>query len=173
MPRRPRMFLDGAMYHVYNRFARGGRSFEEHDAAQVFVHLLKEVKERDGLVIYAWALLPTHFHLLLRTVERPLWRSMASVGSQYSRWLNRREGVRGPAWQSRYKAKLVHDQRYFDQLVVYVHLNPVAAGLAKDPAQWRWSGHSELVRKQPQPLLDHDRAIPPLHWRGRVASAAA
>ncbi len=159
MPRSPRIFVDGAMYHVYNKLARGGRSFEEDEGAQVFVDLLKEIKKRDGLVIYAWAILPTHFHILLRTVERPLWRSMASLASQYSRWLNRREKVRGPAWQSRYKAKLVEEQRYFDQLVVYIHLNPVVACLVQDPAEWRWSGHAELVTDNPQPLLDCDEML--------------
>jgi len=50
-------------------------------------------------------------------------------------------------WQSRYKAKLVEDQRYFDQLMVYIHLNPVKAGVVEDPARYRWSGHRELIRK--------------------------
>jgi hypothetical protein len=79
---------------------------------------------------------------------------------RYSKSVNRRHGVRGPVWQSRYKAKLVEDQRYFDQLVVYVHLNPVVAGLVRDPGTWRWCGHREIVRQTKNPLVDVDEVLP-------------
>jgi len=65
------------------------------------------------------------------------------------------EGVLGPVWQSRYKAKLVEDQRYFDQLMVYIHLNPVKAGMVEDPARYRWSGHRELIRKVKGPETEN------------------
>jgi putative transposase len=48
-------------------------------------------------------------------------------------------------WQSRYKAKLVEDEAYLYQLIAYIHLNPVSAGLAQDPAEWSWSGHQEVL----------------------------
>ncbi len=94
------------MYHVYCRLARGGASLGGVEEAPAFVSLLAEVKERDDLIVYAWCALPTHYHLLVRTTQRELWRSMATLHSRYSRWLNRRQGVMGHAWQSRYKAKL-------------------------------------------------------------------
>lgn len=147
------------MYHVYNRLARGARFFEEETEAQEVVDLLREVKRRDGLLVYAWCLLPTHYHLLVRTTSRPLWRSLATAQVRYSKSVNRRHGVRGPVWQSRYKAKLVEDQRYFDQLVVYVHLNPVVAGLVSDPGTWRWGGHREIVRQTKNPLVDVDEVL--------------
>ena len=159
MPRRPRVFLEGGMYHVYNRLARGARFFEEEAEAQALVDLLREVKRRDGLLVYAWCVLPTHYHVLIRTTSRPLWRSLVTVQVRYSKSVNRRHRVRGPVWQSRYKAKLVEDQRYFDQLVVYVHLNPVAAGLVSDPGEWPWSGHREIVKRSKDPLVDIDEVL--------------
>ena len=48
-------------------------------------------------------------------------------------------------WQGRFKAKLVDDERYLEQLIVYVHLNPVAAGIAGRPKEHRWSGHREVL----------------------------
>jgi len=56
---------------------------------------------------------------------------MCAVQHRYALEFNRRRGVLGPVWQSRYKAKLVEDQRYFDQLMVYIHLNPVKAGIGE------------------------------------------
>jgi len=159
MPRRPRVFVEGGMYHVYSRLARGGTSLGGVEEATTFVSLLGEVKERDDLIVYAWCVLPTHYHLLARTTRRALWRTMATLHSRYSRWLNRRQGVMGPTWQSRYKAKLVEDQRYFDQLVAYIHLNPVKAGLVKDPGKWTFSGHYELVKRTRCSVLDVDEML--------------
>ncbi len=159
MPRRPRIFIDGGMYHVCNRLTRGGRDFEECDQAHAFVTEMIKVKSRDSLIVYAWCLLPTHYHLLVRTSTRPLWRSMATVGLAMTRQINRKAKMKGPGWQSRYKAKIVEDQQYFDRLVAYVHLNPVAAGVVSDPGLWRWCGHWEIVHDHQPPLIDADETL--------------
>ena len=159
MPRRPRVFVEGGMYHVYCRLARGSSSLGGKEEATAFVAILAEVKKRDDLIVYAWCVMPTHYHLLVRTTGRELWRSMATLHSRFSWWLNRRQGVMGPAWQSRYKAKLVEDQRYFDQLVVYIHLNPVTAGLVEDSGRWRFGGHFELVNRKRRAVLDVDEML--------------
>lgn len=159
MPRTPRVFVDGGMYHVYNRLARGERSFADPTEADAFVDVMSRVKKRDRLTIYAWCVLPTHYHALLTTSNRPLWRSMSTLGHTITRRINRKAGVRGPGWQSRYKSKLVTDQTYFDRLVVYIHLNPVVAGLVEDPGMWRWSGHWEIVRRKQAALIDADQML--------------
>jgi hypothetical protein len=53
----------------------------------------------------------------------------------------------------------VKDPKYLNQLMAYIHLNPVKAGLAEDPADYRWSGHAELVRKVKKPVVDVDHAL--------------
>ena len=159
MPRRVRIEIEGGLYHVYNRVGQGQRPFSDDIEAATFVDLLRDVKKRDGFVVFAWCLLPNHFHVALRTRSVPLWRTMRSLQHRYALGFNRRRGVLGPVWQSRYKAKLVEDQRYFDQLMVYIHLNPVKAGIVEDPAHYRWSGHRELVRKVKEPLIDADDAL--------------
>jgi hypothetical protein len=75
-------------------------------------------------------------------------------------------------WQSRYKAKLVQDQGYFNQLLAYIHLNPVEAEIVDDPAQYWWSGHRELVRKVRDPLIDVDDALMGFGTSLRSARAA-
>jgi putative transposase len=172
MPRRVRVEVEGGLYHVYNRVGQGQRPFSDDDEAASFVDLLREVKRRDGLVVFAWCVLPNHFHLAVRTRSVPLWRTMRAVQHRYALEFNRRRGVLGPVWQSRYKAKLVEDQRYFDQLMVYIHLNPVKAGMVEDPARYRWSGHRELIRKVKEPLIDVDDALSGFGTTLRSARAA-
>ena len=159
MPRRVRVEVEGGLYHVYNRIGQGQHPFSDDIEAATFVDLLLDMKKRDGLVVFAWCLLPNHFHLAVRTRSVPLWRTMRALQHRYALGFNRRRGVLGPVWQSRYKAKLVEDQRYFDQLMVYIHLNPVKAGIVEDPARYQWSGHRELVRKVKEPLIDVDDAL--------------
>ena len=67
--------------------------------------------------------------------------------------------VSGPLWQDRYQAKLVEDQRYLDRLLAYIHVNPVAAGLAEDPAKYRWSGHRDILGLRKKPLVDVDEVL--------------
>ena len=57
MPRNPRVFVEGGIYHVYNRFASGEAVFADPDAALEFIELLRFVKKRDGWTIFAWVLM--------------------------------------------------------------------------------------------------------------------
>jgi hypothetical protein len=77
----------------------------------------------------------------------------------YSRRFNKRHGRTGSLWQSRYKAKYIEDGSYLGQLVIYVHLNPVSAGLVKDPAEYVFGGHREIKRKIRSALVDIDETL--------------
>ncbi|MBI4914522.1 MAG: transposase, partial [Acidobacteria bacterium] len=159
MPRRPRLFVEGLIYHVYNRVGRGEAPFKLDDEADRFVSLLGDVKRRDGLTVFAWCLMPNHFHLAVRTSTVPLWRSMRFLQHRYAQAFNRRCRVFGPLWQSRYKARPVTEQVSLLRLLAYIHLNPVAAGMVDDPERYRWSGHRELVRRAPGGLVDADEVF--------------
>ena len=154
MPRQPRVFAEGLAYHVYNHVARGERPFAVDREAELFVTLLRETRKRDDLTVLAWCVMPNHYHLLLRVGEVPLWRSMHHIQHRFAVEANRRRGVAGPLWQSRYKAKVIDDQSYLDRLIGYIHLNPVSAGLVRDPVRYRWSGHLDLLGRRHDPLAD-------------------
>lgn len=159
MPRAPRVFIEGGIYHVYNRVTRGERVFAEDGEAQRFVDLMLEIKQRDGLVVLAWCVMSNHYHLAVRCTSVPLWRSLASVQLKIARAYNAHYRVHGPFWQGRYKAKLVDDPDYLRQLILYIHLNPVVAGIARKPEEFVWSGHREVVRKIREPLVDPDQLL--------------
>jgi putative transposase len=159
MPRAKRLFFDGAVYHVYNRLARGERVFTSDDMASKFAELLREVTTRDGVTVFAWVVLPNHYHLALQAGAAPLARTMKTLHWRTTRRVNWKMGVFGPLWQGRYRAKLVEDQRYLDRLLAYIHLNPVAAGLAEDPAKYRWSGHRDILGLRKKPIVDVDEVL--------------
>jgi len=159
MPRRPRNFVEGGIYHVYNRFARGADIFGEGDEAGRFLQLLRKVKNRDGLTVFAWCMMTNHYHLAVRLGPVSLSRTMGYVQARFGQSYNRRHGSSGPRWQSRYKARMVEDSRYLSQLIAYIHLNPVAAKIVDDPAEYLYSGHRELIRKTREPLTDVEQTL--------------
>jgi len=159
VPRRNRVFLEGGIFHVYNRVGRGEMIFADEDEATAFVEQLRSVKVRDGLKVFAWCLMSNHYHLALRCGAVPLSRSMKSLQQGATRGFNARHRVYGPMWQGRYRAKLVEDQRYLDGLLAYIHLNPVSAGIVDDPAEYRLSGHREILGRVRTPVADSDEVL--------------
>ncbi len=145
MPRHRRLFLAGAIYHVYCRVARGEYVFDDDFEAVEFIEVLRKVRDLDGWTIFAWCLMGNHYHLVLRTKDIDLWRSMARLQGSVSRSYNRRRRFLGRLWQSRYRARVIDSEEYFRQVIAYVHLNPVAAGIVTDPAEYVFSGHREVI----------------------------
>ena len=86
MPRAPRNLLEGGLYHVYNRFARGGEIFAERGEAERFVEMIREAKRRDGFSLYAWCLMSNHYHLAVRTSAVPLSRTSSARCSRAGLW---------------------------------------------------------------------------------------
>jgi REP element-mobilizing transposase RayT len=160
MSRRPRVLIEGAVYHVYNRTVQSLQVFETDDDAALFLELLRQLAARDGWTIFAFCLLPSHFHIVLRSGAPPIARGMGRLQAQFSQRWNRSKRSRGPVWQGRYKAKMVEDEGYLYQLIAYVHLNPVVAGFVEDPAQWRRSGHLDLIGKRKDPIVAVGAVLP-------------
>jgi REP element-mobilizing transposase RayT len=112
-----------------------------------FVARLATLATKGALTVYAWALLPNHAHLLLRTGARPLARSMRSLLTGYAGAFNRRHQRVGHLFQNRYKSIVVEEEPYLLELVRYLHLNPLRAHVVADLRtldHYPWTGHSAL-----------------------------
>jgi REP element-mobilizing transposase RayT len=119
-----------------------------------FVARVAALAEAGGWTVYAWALLPNHAHLLLRTGARPLPRGMRSLLTGYAGAFNRRHHRVGHLFQNRFKSIVVEEDRYLLELVRYLHLNPLRAGVVPTLAgleRYPWSGHSALLGRRPRP----------------------
>lgn len=129
MPRGPRLDAPGALHHVMARGLDRQLIFRDGRDRDDFVRRLASLAEAGALGIYAWALLPNHFHFLVRTAHRPLSRAMRSLLTGYAGAFNRRHRRTGHLFQNRYKSIVVEEETYFLELVRYLHLNPVRAGV--------------------------------------------
>jgi REP element-mobilizing transposase RayT len=120
---------------------------EDTDRAD-FVARLAALCREGHLVVYAWALMPNHFHLLVRTGQSPLFRSMKKLLTGYVVNFNRRHKRVGHLFQNRYKSIICEADRYLLELTRYLHLNPLRGGLVQGLGALRrypWTGHAALM----------------------------
>jgi len=112
--------------------------------------------------VYAWALMPNHFHLLVRTEEVSLERSMRSLLTGFATVFNRRHERVGHLFQNRYKSVVCEAERYFLELVRYIHLNPLRAGIVRhidDLDEYVYTGHSALLSTVPRDWQSTDEVL--------------
>ena len=141
MARKPRIEYSGAFYHVITRGNRKETIFFDAEDREKFLDKLLEYKKRYNFILYAYTLMNNHIHLLIETEETPLSKIMQGLLQSHAQWHNRKYKTVGHLFQGRYKAILCDRNEYLLVLVRYIHLNPVRAGIVKDPADYRWSSH--------------------------------
>jgi putative transposase len=136
MARKPRIHFPGAVYHVILRGNAGQAVFfDDADRYRFFLYLQYSV-ERFGCRIHSYCLMTNHIHLVLQTDEIPLSRIMQNISLRYTKWINYTQKRMGHLFQGRYKALLLDADRYLMELVRYIHLNPVRAGMVVVPDEY-------------------------------------
>ncbi len=156
MGRRPRIHFAGAFYHVIARGNRGQKLFREDGDHRLYLHLLKEYKDRFGYCLYAYALMPTHIHLLMEAGATALSKVMQVLQFRYTRNFNIKYRKWGHLFQGRYKAILCERDSYLLELSAYLHLNPVRARLVDDPSKYAWSSYPSYLGREKGGLVDGD-----------------
>lgn len=156
MPRGPRFIFQNAFYHVFNRGINKQEIFLSEGDYQFFLRKLHVLKNKYDHSIYALCLMPNHFHISIQTRKAPISKIMASLTTSYSMYFNRTYDHFGPVFQNRFKSILVENDPYFIKLSQYIYLNPVKAGLVKNPLIYQYSSIREALGKEPLHYLDED-----------------
>ena len=129
MPRKSRIDAPGALHHVIARGIERGQIFRNDGDRSHFLIRLGDILTETNTACYAWALIPNHFHLLLRTGNVTISTTMRRLLTGYANWFNRRHRRYGHLFQNRYKSILCQEDAYLLELVRYIHLNPLRAGI--------------------------------------------
>ena len=151
MPRQSRLDAPGTLHQVIGRGIEGSKIFRGRGDREDFLDRLAKLCEAKALSVYAWALLGTHFHLLVRSGNQSLSQSMRQLLTGYVVNFNRRHKRYGHLFQNRYKSILCEEDPYLLELTRYIHLNPLRARVVKDLRElrvYRWAGHSGIMGKQ-------------------------
>ena len=159
MPRKSRIDAPGALHHIIARGIKRSRIFENNADRDNFLSRLGHILSDTKTACYAWALIPNHFHLLLRTGTVSISTIMRRLLSGYALWYNRRHGH---LFQNRYKSILCQEDAYLLELVRYIHLNPLRAGLVPNLEildRYPYCGHSVLMGKINNRWQDTDKVL--------------
>ena len=141
MPRSIRIQYEGAVYHVTSRGNERRKIVLDDGDRWLFLRVLEQTIQEHGLTCHAWVLMDNHYHLLLETPDGNLSTGMKHLNGIYTQRFNRSHHRVGHLFQGRYKAILVDKNTYLLELCRYVVLNPVRAGMVKEPKDWKWSSY--------------------------------
>jgi len=145
MARPLRLLVADGHYHVTARsWDRSPLYRGDADRLQ-FLGQLKHAVGRFDWRCLAYCLMDNHFHLVLRTPLANLPRGMQRLNSGYAQWFNRQRERKGPVFEDRYHAELIQRDAHLLEVYRYVALNPVRAGVCRDPCEYRWSSHRAIA----------------------------
>ena len=160
MARLARVVVAGLPHHVTQRGNRRQTVFFCEEDYQAYKDLVGEWCRKCAVDVWAYCLMTNHVHLILvPSTPDGLRQALGEAHRRYTRRVNFREGWRGHLWQDRF-ASCVMDEAHLLAAARYVELNPVQAGLVRDPGAYPWSSAAAHLRGEDdgfvraQPLRD-------------------
>jgi len=151
MSRPIRIEFSGAFYHVTARGDRRENIYDDDIDRERFLEILGQIIEGFNWVCHAYCLMSNHYHLLIETPDGNLSKGMRQLNGVFTQASNRRHQRSGHLFQGRYKAILVDSDTYLMELMRYVVLNPVRAGMEDQPGKWPWSSYNAMVGETSAP----------------------
>jgi putative transposase len=136
---RQKMNAPGVMSHITQRASGAELLFREKDDYLEMLARLKQICQICQVELIAFVLMPNHIHFLLYQNEANLHEAMRDLFSQYARRYNKKYERKGHLFGGRYRQAVCLDESYFLAVSLYIHLNPVRAGLVVQPMDYRWS----------------------------------
>jgi len=162
MPRQARLDVPGVLQHVIARGIERREIFSDEFDYHFFTHRLGKLLGDTLTHCLAWALLPNHFHILLRAGSTALSVFMRRLLTSYAVSYNRRHRRSGHLFQNRYKSILCDQEPYLLELVRYIHLNPIRSGVVHDFAglmNYSWCGDGALMGLCEVPWQEADEVL--------------
>jgi len=149
------IYTKGGFYHIYNRGCNKELIFfSEHD----YHYLLDKIeinKKREKFNIIAYCLMPNHYHFLIQQKsELPVSSWISFIFNGYVQSINKQQNRSGTLFEGRAKSKQIDKEKYLIRLVLYIHFNPVSAGLVSKPEEWEYSNYLEWIGKRNGKLVD-------------------
>lgn len=148
MPRSARIDFPNLLQHVIVRGIERREIFADDDDRHNFVKRFSALLITTETDCLAWSLLDNHIHLLLCPRLTPLAKFMRRLLTGYAVTFNLRHRRAGHLFQNRYKSLVCDEEEYLLELVRYIHLNPLRAGLVPtldELDQYPWCGHAVLL----------------------------
>jgi putative transposase len=145
MPRRPRIDYAGALQHIAVRGNLQERMFADDSERWLMLELLAKTSGKYEWRCLSYVLMTNHVHFVVETAKATLAAGMCWLNTTYSKRMHDRRGRNGHMLRNRYSSAVVETEEHALELTRYLPLNPVRAGLAEHPEDYRWSSHAAEV----------------------------
>lgn len=169
-------FIDNGYYHVYNRgvdkravFLRFGhylhfqqtiRSILSTGSATPRPLYNQSLALKSRMSILSYCLMPNHYHFLIKQTQyNGIPDFMHRLDTSYTKYFNMNNHRSGRLFESTFKAKMIESDEVLLHVSRYIHRNPVAKGLIKNPMEWRWSSYPEYFDPNIKPMCNHDEIL--------------
>jgi putative transposase len=148
---------NGKLYHIYNRGINSDVIFNENSNYEYFLKLYD--KHIDPIAeTFAWCLMKNHFHFLVRikdvekiTTEKKILpsQSFSNLFNAYTKAFNKSNHRHGRMFERPFKRKLIENESYFQNLITYIHNNPVHHNICEHPLEYPWSSYITCLSDKP------------------------
>lgn len=169
MGRAPRIEPTEGSVHLTARGIRRGPIFVDDADRRMLIAFLAQSVHRFRWTCLAYCLMPNHFHLVVSLSAPNLAKGMHRLNGLYARRFNERHGHVGHLFEARYSSRLIESETHLLEALRYVVLNPVAAGLCDDPADWEWSSFRATAGLEPCPRFLATAVVRAQFGRGPTA----
>ncbi len=170
-------FLPSCVYHVYNHANGSDNIFREQDNYRYFLE--KYIKYIHPVAdTYAYCLLKNHFHFMLKIKDFPTSKIFKNLGggeisrvisqrfsnffNSYAKAYNKKYSRFGSLFAPNFRRKIIEDEEYYTDLILYIHNNPVHHALVKVIRDWPYSSYNGII-KGDDPVVKVDEVI---RWFG-------
>lgn len=154
--RRARITYKGAYHHVMNRGIMGADIFLGDKAKYYFLECMEGKSRKLKIRIFGYCIMNNHYHIILENSSGKLSEFMKQLNGQYGVYYRRAMGGKGYVFQSRFKSTLIEKDNYLRMTIIYILLNPVRAGMVKNPYDYRWSSIGEYFAKDRSTFIDNE-----------------
>ncbi|MFA5515053.1 MAG: transposase [Desulfuromonadales bacterium] len=162
MPRIARIIAPGYPHHVTQRGNNRAVVFFDNEDRQTYLKLLSDYARKHAFQIWAYCLMDNHVHLLaVPETETALARGVGLTNQVYTQYLNRKLKQSGRVWQNRFFSCIVENQQYLWAVARYIERNPLKAGLAEKPEDYRWSSARAHLAGAADPVLGDSSWLDP------------
>jgi putative transposase len=159
--------------HLTARGVRRLPIFGDDSDYQNYADMLGAAASRFDWVVLGFALLPNHVHLVIKLERTTLSKGVHWLHSKHARRFNERHGFRGHAFDARFFMRPIESEAHLRRVFRYVALNPVAAGLCRDPAEWRWSSFATIAGERDDHAFVAVRRVRQLYGNTQADGARA
>jgi putative transposase len=175
-------FTSGNILHIYNRGNNKEKIFFDDQDYKAFLFRVglclgfieKELNEeklismpysriritgtkKNDCKLYAFCLMPNHFHLLMKQVgDIPISSFVLRLCTSYARYINKKYKRVGHVFQDKFKAVLIENDSQLMWTSSYIHMNAVKDGLVKYPSDYKWSSYNDYINKRNLPIINKE-----------------